>query len=273
MFHRRFPKNRRQKVKPSFIPTHGGFHRSTGDAVKPEDIDRQNVSRKTQSLIESQQLVDSKTGPLSKKGRKKRKNKDVEIIEGFKKFRWESDRTFFNRIQQETDAEVHQEMIKIKYEKPTPKGRPSHSAADLSPSSSKERKRNAMEPTEITVKADRHRQNEPKKKVFKHRSDPLNRKETIPFGERVDAPPDLIFPHLKTRTSSTKSTKKSDLLLHSVVNSATGSSWAITSSSDSNLHSSTIKCDDPSKQKLLEEERRRVIDVYRNLKRNTRRVE
>lgn len=80
MVHRRIPKSRRhKKVKPFVLRSHGNWHHPSGEAVKPEDIDQQNVSRRTKSLFETQDVIDNQMKSLTNKGRKKRKGKNGKI--------------------------------------------------------------------------------------------------------------------------------------------------------------------------------------------------
>jgi len=91
--------------------------------------------------------------------------------------------------------------------------------------------------------------------------DPLYLREVIPFGERVGEPPRLTIPKKANKVQLSKAGAK-DLLLKRALDV----SEPIVDRSRRYENDGTIKCDDLAKQRVLEEERARVIEAYRNQK-------
>jgi len=294
--HRKIKSKNRKKLKP-VDPFNVNSSLKTKDGHKnlaPKD-DEQEVPKSFKDLFLNLQSS-------SAAAEKKKKKRNSNVIEGYERKPWETDKQFMARVDRSTHDYVNDQMTKIKYglvgfeptdvlsmvAEETPKKKKRNHDKDESESapetSSKRKKLNPGESAsskkndhdqksggdgENSKKKKQKKALEKKKQKKQQKADddvdPLYMREVIPFGDRVDEPPHLTaIPKKAKKTQPSKAGSK-DLLLKKVLDSAPAFHMDTKKRYEND---GTIKCDDLAKQRVLEEERKRVIEAYRKQKKN-----
>jgi len=242
-------------------------------------------------------------GGTSKK--QKRKN-NPNIIEGYERKKWETDKQFLNRVERSTHDFVDDQLTKIKYglvgfepadilkegdKKKTKRRRHGDKKdkadddqdSDDEESMDKKRKKRKKDrgqqsnidddqfekkTTTMSAKAVKRKEKSKEKKQKRKRKaeddiDPLYMREVIPFGDRADEPPRLTSMPKKAKKVDAARAGSKDLLLKKRLDIAP---TTIADGKRRYENDGTIKCDDSAKQRILEVERTRVIEIYRSQK-------
>jgi len=198
---------------------------------------------------------------------KKKKREDE-----FVKLKWENEHQYLSRINRQTSDFVNEQLLKIKYDM-IDSDNEREGKNDDKDEDGLSRKEKALlaDKNKLRKKAS-NAKGIPQKKIKKPKKtiDLLNTHERVTFGERVDQPPNLsnVAKKLATKIRDKPSkTGGKNLLLKGLLDEKKSSDIFTPLSTKNHSTDSTIKCGDKSRQDMLIKERNRVIEAYRNSKR------